>query len=99
MEEREYRRNSISLPMWKAFAEHLKECGRHGGGLFLIGLLGAPACVAVVSSLGESAALVLWSIWAVLFAKGLSRFIREWRHPARLGRLPPLSRHDLRVAR
>jgi membrane protein implicated in regulation of membrane protease activity len=85
--------------MWKAFAEHLKECGRHGGGLFLIGLLGAPACAAVVSSLGESAALVLWSIWAVLFAKGLARFIHQWRNPARLGRLPPLSRHDLRVAR
>jgi membrane protein implicated in regulation of membrane protease activity len=85
--------------MWKAFAEHLKECGRHGGGLFLFGLLGAPACAAVVSSLGEWAAIVLWSAWAVLFTMGLTRFIHQWRHPVRLGRLPPLSRHDLRVAR
>jgi hypothetical protein len=85
--------------MWKAFAEHLKECGRHGGGLFLIGLLGAPACAVLVTMLGESAAPALWAAWLVVFLGGLARFIHQWRNPARLGRLPPLSRHDLRVAR
>jgi hypothetical protein len=85
--------------MWKAFAEHLKECGRHGGGLFLLGLLGAPACAAIVSSLGEWVMPLLWGLWVILFGIGLLRFIHQWRHPARLGKLPPLSRHDLRVAR
>ena len=85
--------------MWKAFAEHLKECGRHGGAIFLIGLLGSPACAVLVSLLGEWAASALWAVWLVVFLGGLARFIHQWRHPARLGRLPPLSRHDLRVAR
>jgi hypothetical protein len=85
--------------MWKAFAEHLKECGRHGGGLFLFGLLGAPVCATLVSWLGEWAAPMLWAVWLILFLHGLARFVHQWRHPVRLGRLPPLSRHDLRVAR
>ena len=85
--------------MWKAFAEHLKECGRHGGGLFLLGLLGAPACAVLISWLGKWAAQTLWAVWLILFLGGLARFIHQWRNPARLGRLPPLSRHDLRVAR
>jgi hypothetical protein len=85
--------------MWKAFAEYLKECGRHGGAFFLMGLLGAPACAVLVSLLGARAAPALWSVWVILFTAAVVRFVHQWRHPARLGRLPPLSRHDLRVAR
>jgi len=85
--------------MWKTFAEYLKECGRHSGAFFLIGLLGAPACAVLVSWLGAWAAPALWSGWGILFAAALARFIHQWRHPVRLGRLPPLSRHDLRAAR
>ncbi len=85
--------------MWKSFAEHFKECGRHSGGFFLLGLLGAPLCAAMVSMLGPWTANLLWVTWAVLFAHGFVKFVHQWRHPVRLGRLPPLSRHDLRVAR
>src|SRR5688572_4728653 len=90
------RRNEI---MWRALAEHFKHCTRHGGGVFLLGLLGAPACAAVVSSLGEWAGPVLWTVWLMFFGFGLTRFIHQWRHPVRLGKLPPLSRHDLQAAR
>jgi hypothetical protein len=85
--------------MWKVFAEYLKECGRHGGAFFLIGLLGAPACVVLVSLLGAWAGPALWSAWVLAFTAALARFIHQWRNPVRLGRLPPLSRHDLRTAR
>ena len=85
--------------MWKAFAEHLKECGRHSGAFFLLGLLGAPACIVLVSLLGQWAATLLWSTWAVLMIHGGVKFVHHWRNPVRLGRLPPLSRHDWKVAR
>lgn len=85
--------------MWKAFAEHFKECGRHSRGFFLLGLLGAPVCAVLVSLLGPEVAYLLWVTWAVVFAHGFVKFIHQWRHPVRLGKLPPLSRHDLKAAR
>lgn len=85
--------------MWKAFAEHFKECGKHSGGFFLLGLLGAPVCAALVSLLGPGVAGLLWVAWAVVCAHGFVKFVHQWRHPVRLGKLPPLSRHDLKVAR
>ena len=85
--------------MWRAFAEQFKDCGRRSPGFFLLGLLGAPLCAVLVSFVGPWTAHLLWIVWAVLFAHGFVKFVHEWRHPVRLGRLPPLSRHDLRTAR
>ena len=70
--------------MWKSFQEHFKECGRHSGGFFLLGLLGAPLCAAMVSMLGPWTANLLWVTWAVLFAHGFVKFVHQWRHPVRL---------------
>ena len=74
--------------MWKAFAEQFKECGRHTGGLFLLGLLGAPVCAAMVSLLGAWTANLLWITWAILIAPVASRgrlAVRSRIHPAIIG--------------
>jgi hypothetical protein len=88
--------------MWKAFAEQFKECGRNGT-LFILTILGFPALIllltAMADALGDVAMLVACGPWLVLFGYGLISFIRSWKHPARLGKLPPLSQNELSVAR
>ena len=84
--------------MWKAFAEHFKECGRNGT-LFVFALLGVLLGTVVTSSMGKFGATTLWLLWAGLLLRATVKFIREWRHPARLGRLPPLPQNDLSRAR
>lgn len=84
--------------MWKAFAEHFKECGRNGT-LFVFALLAVMLGALVASSLGKFAATALWLVWTGLLLRAGIRFVHEWRHPARLGKLPPLPQNDLSRAR
>jgi magnesium-transporting ATPase (P-type) len=84
--------------MWKAFAEQFKECGRNGT-LFVFALLGVMAGSLVTSAMGKSGVTALWAVWTILLVRGCVRFVRDWKNPSRLGRLPPLSQNDLRVAR
>lgn len=84
--------------MWKAFAEHFKDCGRNGT-LFVLALLAVLSCGILTTSIGRGGVAALWGLWTVLALRSAVRFVREWRHPARLGRLPPLSQNDLKVAR
>jgi hypothetical protein len=84
--------------MWKAFAEHFKECGRNGT-LFVFALAGVMLATLVTSVLGDAAITTLWITWGVLLIRSGARFVRDWKNPARLGKLPPLSQHDLRSAR
>ena len=88
--------------MWKAFAEQFKECGRNGT-LFIISVAGAAPLLLFTSALAE--ALGKWALpifggaWLLVLGGGLVSFVHTWRHPDRLGKLPPLSQNDLRVAR
>ena len=84
--------------MWKSFAEHFRECGRNGT-LFVFALLGVMAGALVLSAAGKPGVTTLWVIWTVLFVRACMKFVHDWRHPARLGHLPPLSQNDLTVAR
>lgn len=84
--------------MWKAFAEHFRECGRNGT-LFVFAVLGVMAGALFVSAAGTPVVTALWVTWTALFIRAGLKFIDEWRHPARLGRMPPLSQNDLSTAR
>lgn len=84
--------------MWKAFAEHFKECGRNGN-LFVLALVVVLLGVLVTSAIGKSGVTALWLVWTGLLLRATVKFIHEWRHPARLGKLPPLPQNDLRRAR
>jgi hypothetical protein len=84
--------------MWKAFAEHFKECGRNGT-LFVFALMAILLTTFFVSALGKGVIVTLWIAWAVLLVRSAVKFVHEWKNPARLGKMPPLSQHDLRTAR
>jgi len=88
--------------MWKAFAEQFKECGRNGT-LFVFALVMLfPILVGtahLADHLGTFAVPAFVGFWLLLLASSLGSFIHQWRHPKRLGRLPPLSQHDLAKAR
>ena len=88
--------------MWRAFAEQFKECGRSGT-LFIFAVLAVfPLLILgseVATGLGDWAIPVFTGLWLVFVGVALGNFIYTWRHPARLGRLPPLSQNDLAVAR
>jgi hypothetical protein len=88
--------------MWQSFATWLRRCGRHGT-LFVIALALTPVVLALVTYvadvLGRFAIPFFHLLWVGATAAILHDFIRAWRHPPRLGKLPPLSQNDLRVAR
>jgi hypothetical protein len=84
--------------MWRAFCQHLKECGRNGS-LFIFALPVVLAGALLATTLGKFALATVWSIWTALLARAFFKFVHDWRHPARLGRFPALSSEDLRVAR
>ena len=88
--------------MWKAFAEHFKECGRNGT-LFVFALVTVfPVLVGtahLAEYLGGLAAPLFGGFWVLVVAAGLTSFIHHWRHPDRLGKLPPLSQNELSRAR
>ena len=84
--------------MWKAFAEQFKECGRNGT-LFVLAFLVVLSCGLLAPSLGPGGVAALWMVWVALAFRSAIRFVQNWRHPARLGRLPPLAQNDLKVAR
>jgi hypothetical protein len=84
--------------MWKAFAEHFKECGRNGT-LFVFALLAVMLMTLFVSALGKGVITTLWIAWSVLLIRSGVRFVHDWKNPARLGKMPPLSQHDRRIAR
>ena len=88
--------------MGKAFAEQFKKCGRNGT-LFIFALLAqAPLLFfssVLVQALGDFALPVVLGLWLLALAVGIASFVHAWRHPPRLGKLPPLSQNDLSVAR
>jgi hypothetical protein len=88
--------------MWKAFAEQFKECGRNGT-LFVVALGGAfPVLLGtaqLAESLGRLAAPLFLGVWLLFLGTSLASFIHHWRHPERLGKLPPLSQNELSSAR
>ena len=84
--------------MWKAFAEHFKECGRNGN-LFVLALVVVMLGVLVTSSMGRFGSTTLWLLWTGLLLRATMRFVHDWRHPAKLGKLPPLPQNDLSRAR
>ena len=84
--------------MWKAFAEHFKECGRNGT-LFVLALLAVMLGTLMASSMGKFGTATLWLLWAGMLLRASVKFIHQWRHPARLGKLPPLAQNDLSRAR
>jgi len=84
--------------MWKAFAEHFKECGRNGN-LFVLALAAVILGVLVTCSMGKFGTTTVWSLWTGLLLRATVKFIHDWRHPARLGKLPPLPQNDLSRAR
>lgn len=84
--------------MGKAFAEQFKECGRNGT-LFVLAFVAVLWCGVFSRALPKEILTGLWVLWIVLAVRQAYRFVQAWRHPARLGRLPPLSQNDLRVAR
>lgn len=84
--------------MWKAFAEHFKQCGRNGN-LFVIALLTVMSGALAASSMGRFATTSLWLVWTGLLLRAGIKFVHEWRHPVRLGKLPPLPQNDLSRAR
>ena len=84
--------------MWKAFAEHFKECGRNGT-LFVFALLTVMLGTLITSSMGKFGATSLWLLWAGLLLRATVRFVHAWRHPSRLGKMPPLPQNDLSRAR
>ena len=88
--------------MWQAFAKRLKECGRHGT-LFVVALALTPAFLALLAFLtdvlGRFAAPLFHLLWLACFAFVLADFIHAWRHPPRLGKLPPLSQNERTAAR
>jgi hypothetical protein len=88
--------------MWKAFAEQFKECGRNGT-LFVFALV-TVFPVLVVSAhladhLGRLSVPIFAGFWVILLGIGLAGFVNQWRHPDRLGKLPPLSQNELSKAR
>jgi uncharacterized membrane protein HdeD (DUF308 family) len=84
--------------MWRAFCQQLKECGRNGS-LFIFALLGVLAGALLITAMGKVALTVLWLFGAGVLARACARVIRQSRPPPRLGKFPPLSSEDLRVAR
>jgi hypothetical protein len=84
--------------MWKAFAEHFKECGRNGT-LFVAALMAILLVTFFVSAWGKGVIITLWVAWSVLLMRSGIRFVYDWKNPARLGKMPPLSQHDRRIAR
>ena|SRR5436309_1090778 len=88
--------------MWKAFAEQFKKCGQNGT-LFIVALLAQVPLIlfasALVQALGDFAVPLILGLWLLALFGGLASFVHAWRHPARLGKLPPLSQNDLSVAR
>jgi len=88
--------------MWKAFAEQFKECGRNGT-LFVFALVTLfPVLVGtahLAEYLGRFAGPLFSGFWLVVLAASLASFIHHWRHPERLGKLPPLSQNELSRAR
>lgn len=80
--------------MWRGFCEHLRECGRNGA-LFAY-VLGT---ILVAVPLGVYGVLVLVGL-LVLGAGWVSGEVASQRNRfERLGKMPPLSENDLRVAR
>jgi hypothetical protein len=80
--------------MWRGFCEHLKECGRNGtlfalvlGLIFVMAPLGAYGVLALLGLLSVGAAWVVMEV-----AAQRNKF-------ERLGKLPPLTENDVRVAR
>ena len=84
--------------MWKAFAEHFKECGRNGT-LFVFALPVVILAVLATSWMGRFGTTTLWLVWTGLLLRATVKFVHEWRHPARLGKFPPLPQNDLSRAR
>jgi hypothetical protein len=88
--------------MWKAFAEQFKECGRNGT-LFIVAVLMLLPMLVLTSQLAEAldrwATPVFAGFWILCLGSALASFIHAWRHPPRLGKLPPLSQNDLSAAR
>lgn len=84
--------------MGKGFAEQFKECGRNGT-LFVLALFLVLWGGVSSRTLPNQVIVGLWLLWLLLAIRWLYRFVQAWRHPVRLGPLPPLSQNDLRVAR
>jgi len=88
--------------MWKAFAGQFKECGRNGT-LFVFALITLFPLLAATAHLadylGPRAVPLFGGFWLILIGSGLASFIHHWRHPDRLGKMPPLSENDLSRAR
>ncbi len=90
------------IDMGKAFAEQFKKCGRNGT-LFIFALLGFFPLLLFTSvllqALGDFAFPVVLGLWLFVLVSGIANFAHAWRHPARLGKLPPLAQNDLSAAR
>ncbi|HYV30728.1 MAG TPA: hypothetical protein VEO53_06420 [Candidatus Binatia bacterium] len=88
--------------LWKAFAEQFKQCGRNGT-LFIVALLAQVPLLwftsMLVNALGDFAIPTILAIWLLGLLGGFAGFVHTWRHPVRLGKLPPLSQNDLAAAR
>jgi hypothetical protein len=88
--------------MWQSFATWLRRCGRHGT-LFIVALVLTPVVLGLMAFvgdlLGRFAGPFFHLLWLGASAVVLADFIRAWRHPPRLGKLPPLSQNELHAAR
>ena len=80
--------------MWPYFFDHLRHCGRSGAPFFFV-------VTAVIGSLslGPWGGLIFLGLVAVGLLWVLSAAAEQRDHFERLGKLPPLSDHDWRVAR
>ncbi|MEY2408129.1 MAG: hypothetical protein QOF48_799 [Verrucomicrobiota bacterium] len=80
--------------MWRGFCEHLKDCGRNGTlFVYVLAILFTAATLGVYGIVGVIGLGFIGAMWvsSEISAQG-NRFDR-------LGKMPPLSDNDLRVAR
>ena len=80
--------------MWRGFCEHLRDCGRNGTlFVYVLAVIFIAAPLGVYGVLGLLALSFIGALWVSgEIAAQRNRF-------ERLGKLPPLSDNDLRVAR
>jgi len=86
------------LSMWESFCEHLSECGRDAS-LFILAMLVVVVGPIVTLILGEHVVPVLGVLCLILLIRFGLVLKRAHSKFERLGRMPPLSPVDWRVAR